>query len=75
MSKNNNKTEENRGPATYSLKGLGPTQKMKQPTQKIRFSLVLLWLIDYVVVAVIVVIGGGGSSTSISSTNSSSSTE
>ena len=71
MSKNNNKTEKNQGPATYSLKGLGPTQKMKQPTQKIRFSLVLWWLIDYVVVAVVVVIGGGGgggSSTSISST-------
>ena len=71
MSKNNNKTEKNQGPATYSLKGLGPAQKMKQSTQKIRFSLVLWWLIDYVVVAVVVVIGGGGgggSSTSISST-------
>ena len=71
MSKNNNKTEKNQGPATYSLKGLGPAQKMKQSTQKIRFSLVLWWLIDYVVVAVVVVIGGGDDS----STSSSSSTE
>ena len=73
MSKNNNKTEKNQGPATYSLKGLGPAQKMKQPTQKIRFSLVLWWLIDYVVAVVVVI--GGGSSTSISSTSSSSSIE
>ena len=72
MSKNNNKTEKNQGPATYSLKGLGPAQKMKQPTQKIRFSLVLWWLIDYVVVAVVVVIGGGDDS---STSSSSSSTE